>query len=162
MDVAGRKRIGLGGPAPARGIAVAVLAAVVGGCVDLNSGVDLGPDSIWEASLTARVTSPDPDVPRVTGQAAAVVQNGVTEVGVTLEGLESTLYWGLYRGSCAQPQALVGPTEAYPVVTPSDPSVQTRLAGELDRAGSYHVRAGPNADGSSPVTCGELVARDDV
>lgn len=142
---------------------VALLGAVsVVACTDLESPVDLGPDSLWEASLAPLATAPDPDAPLVTGQAAAVVQNGRTETGVQVNGLQGSAGWGLFEGNCRQPGALVGNVDNYPGLSPDAPSAETLLETELSRTGSYNVRVGSDPDGGSTIACGELVLRDEV
>lgn len=160
MDVARWKWFGVTGGA-ARGLGLLLSVAMVG-CADLESPLELGPESIWEASLFAVASSPAPDAPTVTGQAGAVVQGGRTEVGILLEGLDSTVHWGVFRGSCSQAGELVGSTDSYPLLSPGSPSAETLLGSALSATESYHVRAGPNADGSAPISCGELVRRSEV
>lgn len=144
-------------------VVIALLgAAGVVGCTDLESPVDLTPDSLWDASLTPFVTTPDPDAPLVTGQAAAVVQNSRTETGIQVNGLEATARWGLFEGSCREPGSMVGNTADYPTLSPDAPSAEALLGTELSRTGSYNVRVGSDPGGSSAIACGELVLREEV
>lgn len=150
-------------PGPRVAIVMALLAAAgVVSCTDLQSPVDPTPDSLWDASLTPLATTPDPDAPLVTGQAAAVVQNGRTETGIEVNGLEATAHWGLFEGSCAQPGPVVANLTDYPTLSPDAPSAETLLDTELSRTGSYNVRVGSDPDGSSTIACGELVLREEV
>lgn len=161
MDAAGRERIGMMGTRGRTGAAAVLAALTVIGCADLSTPA-VGPESIWEASLSPRMASPDPEAPPVTGKAAAVVQNGITSAGISLEGLEVDLHWGLFEGGCAQPGPRLGSPDDYPRVTTGDPSSEATVAAELSTLVSYHVRATHNPDGTSTVACGELIARDEV
>lgn len=161
MDAAGGERIGMRtGRQRAMAFTVGLLVATaLLACTDLESPADLAPDSIWEAELTPLVSAPTPDAPVVSGRAGAVVQNGRTTVGILLNGIEEPLQWGLFQGSCRQPGARVGTADAYPTLSPEQTSAEVSLATELSRSGSYHVRAGPDPDGTDAVACGELVRR---
>lgn len=145
-----------------RVLTVAVLASAIVGCADYD--VPSNPESLstWEATLAPVSMAPDPDTPIVSGQAAAVVMSGRTEIGIGVQGVEEELYWGLYRGTCDQPGEIFGTAQQYPPLTAERAEAETAIESELVGGQEYHVQVNGDETGSSPLACGNLFRTDHV
>lgn len=138
-------------PSPLLPLALVLVLIHVLAC---DVSVDPPQETVWTAVL-----EPVGEGSTVSGQAAAISRNMVTEASILVEGLAAndTLSWGIRTGSCEEPGELVGPAAAYPELV-SDGGTATADAvfnPALSSSGSYHVAAfGGDEEGG--LACGEL------
>lgn len=129
------------------------------GCLGEQSVIDLEPESLWEATLTATVQSPGSDLPRVTGRAAVAVLTARSRIGIGVEGADRDLYWGIYRDTCAEPGTRLLEVDEYPPIPQGTTEIEVTLPLTLDRSGDYHIRVGADPEIDVLLACGDFAQR---
>jgi hypothetical protein len=117
-------------------VALTLAVLILAGC---DSSLEPGRETLrWSASIVGAEGFDD-----VNGSANVVAEVESFELEVQLAGLADDLYeWQLAAGTCAAPGGRIGPTTAYPRLTPEPNgtiTASTELFAILAAAAPYHV-----------------------
>jgi hypothetical protein len=131
------------------------------GCVDEQSTVEVRPSSFWQGMFDPVAGSPGSDLPRVTGQVAAIVQSGITRVGFGLDGVDRPIRWGIFNGSCASPGALLLQPNSYPLIPEGAEEPEAALPTRLEDDGGYQVTLTVDEELEQVIACADLLRVED-
>lgn len=137
---------------------LAILACFAAAGCGLTDPPERLPITLWDASL-APVSGVETTV---TGQAAAVTRQRVTEVGIGVTSVppDMVLRWGFFRGSCSDPGDMLGAEINYPTLSGETTTGEGVIGVRLQADEVYHAAVLDDADGQR-LACGDLTLQSD-
>lgn len=129
--------------------------AGLAGCVDLDPVAEVQPSSLWEATISPFSIPPGSPLPLVSGQAAVVVRSANSLVGLSVEGVDRDLAWGIFEQSCEAPGEPLLAADRYPLLTEDPTELEIVLPTRLSKGESYNIRILLEAEDRT-VACGDF------